>query len=89
MFLEVNGLWGGAVLLVPVSLALLGLLISRSAARQRRAGKTAMWGVTMFLLIFCGLAAFTIGAFYLPSAIAMLVAAVFSLGRKRDESAPG
>ena len=64
-----NGLWVIALLCIPIVLAALGLL---AAARRRRVLAWVLGGV---LLGFVVLSGFTIGPFYLPAAIALLLSA--------------
>ena len=74
-FLEVNGMGALWVLVLPVVLALAG---AAAALGGRRVGV----GVTALLLSgFCILAAASIGIVFLPSAIAMLLAAGMPGGR--------
>ena len=47
----------------------------------------SLWGVGLLLLGFCVLAMFSVGIFYLPAALALLVAAAASL-RRRPFSTP-
>jgi cytochrome bd-type quinol oxidase subunit 2 len=67
--IDVNGAWVLALLVVPVAISLLAVLAV--AARLR----PAAWALAALLLIACGLAVFSIGIFYVPSAVALVVAA--------------
>ena len=64
-----NGLWVLVPLCIPIVLAALGLI---AAARSRRALAWVLGGV---LLGFVVLSGFTIGLFYLPAAITLLLSA--------------
>ena len=64
-----NGMWALGLLAVPVALTGLGVF---GAARSFR---FLLWGVAVVLLVFSVISAMTIGLFYLPAAIALLVAA--------------
>ena len=64
-----NGLWALVPLCIPIVLAALGLI---AVARGRRAPVWVLGGV---LLGFVVLSGFTIGLFYLPAAIALLLSA--------------
>jgi hypothetical protein len=72
-----NGLWVVWLLLVPVGLAALGWL---GAISDRR---VVIWVVGSLALGFCLLSAFSIGVFYLPAAVALLVTAAISSRRER------
>ena len=84
---EVNGLWVISLLQFPVALAAIGLL---SAAMRRKARNKAIWRLwrtsgwasAILLLMFCLAGAFSVGVFFLPSAVAAIVGAV--KGRKRQ-----
>ena len=64
-----NGLWALGLLAIPLALTGLGVF---GAARRLR---VLLWGVAGVLLAFSVLSSMTIGLFYLPAAIALLVAA--------------
>jgi hypothetical protein len=67
--LEENGPWVALLLCVPVVLAALGL---GGAIRGR---KTLAWVSAGVLLAFCVVGGFSIGLFYLPAGLSLLVAA--------------
>jgi hypothetical protein len=75
-----NGTWVIWLLLLPVALSLVAALASRAGIRP------AAWACAIVALAFCVLSAFSIGAFYLPSAIAMTVAAATARRRRRERS---
>jgi hypothetical protein len=64
-----NGMWALGLLAVPVFLAGLGVF---GAARSHR---VVLWCVAVVLLVFSIISGMTIGLFYLPAAVALLVAA--------------
>ena len=73
---EQNGLWVLWLLLVPVLLSGLALLtITFTDAGQARR-RVLLWGASLALLGFCAVGIFSIGLFYLPSALALLCAAL-------------
>lgn len=71
--LDVNGIGVLAPLLVPVVLTVLPLLRARSATRRRLKMVSAV-----LLLVFVVGGALSIGLFYAPSAMAMLIAAALA-----------
>ena len=78
----VNGLRVLPILLVPVALTGLALLaVLRTDAGQVRQ-KVLVWVPAVLLLAFCILGSFSIGIFYLPSGLALVLSAIFvSLSR--------
>jgi hypothetical protein len=64
-----NGMWALGLLAIPVALTGLGVF---GAARSFR---FLLWSVAVVLLVFSIISGMTIGLFYLPAAIALLVAA--------------
>ncbi len=69
---ERNGLWVLWLLLVPVLLSGLALLIIRSTEAGHKRRKVFLWIPALALLAFCAVGMFSIGVFYLPSALRML-----------------
>ncbi len=79
-FIEVNGLGVIIPLLVPVALTALALLVLLTWKGGRVRAPLILGGLTIALLVFCGLGYFSLGILYLPAALALLTAAViFSL----------
>ncbi|HLA18405.1 MAG TPA: hypothetical protein VJ253_03710 [Dehalococcoidia bacterium] len=78
--IEENGaevlLW----LLLPVAACLWALLASLS---ESTGAKAAMWLMGLLLLLFAWVSILSIGAFYLPPALALLVAALSATRRRR------
>jgi len=73
--IEING-WRVLIpLLIPVALTAIGLLAAITWKHQLR-NKMFLWVATVLLIGFCGLGMFSIGIFYLPAALALLVAAI-------------
>ena len=74
--LEANGLWVLWLLLIPILLSGLALLVIgfTDAGQARR--KALLWLAALALLAFCVVGIFSIGLFYLPVALALLVTAV-------------
>jgi len=83
-FIEVNGLRGLLMLLIPVLITLAGLLISWQTGYHNTFRRIIQWMLVALLLLFCIAGAFSIGIFYLPSALTLLVAAIFNLRNKSD-----
>ena len=73
---EVNGLWVIWLLTVPVLLSGLAVLAVRLTDAGQLRRKVLLWVCTLPLLAFCAAAIFSIGLIYLPSALALLCAAV-------------
>ena len=80
--IEENGLWVIPLLLAPVILTGLGLLMALYGYNNSRAAKWVLWVAAIVLLAFCLLAIFSIGPFFLPAAIAFIIAAAKTPGHK-------
>jgi hypothetical protein len=82
--IEVNGWQVLPILLVPAALtglALLTILLTHTGQVRR---KVLLWVLTVLLLVFCILGSFSIGIFYFPSALALLLTAIgISASRRR------
>jgi len=86
-FLEVNDWWTLIPLAVPVLLTAAGLLAVLTV-RRRRTQLVLLWLSGVLLVAFCGLGMFSIGLFYLPAALALLVSAIIlSTVRRQDARA--
>ena len=71
--IDVNGLRVLPLLLAPVVMTALALLaVLRTDAGQTRR-KVLVWVLAVLLLGFCVLGSFSIGLFYLPSALALII----------------
>ena len=77
--IEENGAQVLVWLLLPVAACLWALLASFSEATS---AKVAMWLMALLLLLFAFVSILSIGAFYLPAALALLLAAL-AAGRGR------
>ena len=74
--IEVNGLLhAGALLLIPVLLTGVAVMAMHFAHRQERLRRWLWWLPAIVLLGFCAVAILSIGALYLPAAIALLCGA--------------
>ena len=74
------------ILLVPVVLTGLALLtvLKTDAGQTRR--KMRVWVLAVVLLVFCLLGSFSIGIFYLPSALLLVLSGILvTLGRGGGE----
>ena len=82
--IESNGLWVIGYLLVPIALTGLSVLAARltGAPRVLRAG--IQWTSAVALLAACLLSILSIGVFYLPTVIALLVGLCFRLPRNGE-----
>jgi hypothetical protein len=78
--LAVNGWWVLGLLSVPVALTTIGLL----AAIRRISW--LVWGIAAVLLGFCVIGAFSVGLYYMPSVVALVVTAV-RVGRVQSAQA--
>ena len=82
--IDENGPWVAFLLCVPVVLAALGLWVAL------RGQRTLAWIFAGVLLGFCVLGGFSIGLFYLPAALSLLLAAGLTEGRAgRDRGRTG
>ena len=73
---EANGLWVLWLLLIPIVLSGLALSVIRFTDAGQTIRKVFLWLPALVLLAFCAVGMFSIGLFYLPVALALLVAAV-------------
>ncbi len=74
-FIEENGLRALLLLLVPVVLTAVGVLTALITGIRRARHKQFLWISAVLLLGFCGMGMFSIGLFYLPAAVVLIVAA--------------
>ena len=79
---EVNGLRVLPLLLAPVALTALALLAALITGVGLARRSVFMWVSSVLLLGFCAVGIFTIGLFYLPAAVALIVSAV--MGSRRS-----
>ena len=80
-----NGLRVVPLLVLPVAFIFLGLTCAL-VWPQRKQGRIALWGLALLLLAFCAVGIVSIGIFYLPSALALLTAAITSGRKKRFQN---
>ena len=80
--LEVNGLDGALMLLVPVILTGIALLAIQLTNKSQASRAVLLWGPVVLLLGFCFVAILSIGLFYLPAALVLLVAALTDFNRQ-------
>ena len=74
--LEANGLWVLWLLLIPILITGLVLLTIRFTHPGQARRKALLWPPAVVLLVFCVVAIASIGMLYLPTALALLVAAI-------------
>ena len=82
--MEVNGLYAPLLLMVPIALTGLAILAVRSTSVGRFPRKVLQGCLAALLLVGCFLAVFPIGIYYLPAALALLVAACLPLQRDSE-----
>ncbi len=84
--IDVNGPGVILALLIPVAITAVALnaVAFRRLNRGLRLGM--LWGSTVLMLVFCVIALFSVGVFYVPAAIALIVAAISGLGRAQPQS---
>ncbi len=86
---EVNGLYVLWLLLIPVLLTGLALLAIRFTDAGQARRKALLWVSALTLLAVCVVGILSIGLFYLPAALALLVATVAdSLNGSADAGSP-
>ena len=73
---EANGLWVLWLLLIPVVMSGLVLVAIALTSPGQARRKALLWTLALALLVFCVVGIFSIGLFYLPALVALLVAAV-------------
>lgn len=79
--LEANGLSALPLLVAPVMLTALAVAIVLTTRVKTPARRVSLWVAAVLLLGFCVVGLFTIGIFYFPAAVALVVAAV--IGSRR------
>jgi len=80
--IQTNGLKVLPLLLSPVLLSGLGLLTVIGWGIQRFTCRALLSVAAILLILFCLAGAFSIGLFFLPAAVAMIVAAVMAFRQK-------
>ena len=84
--IQVNGYWVLILMAVPIALSGLGVVAAIRILRNRSYGIHLLWMAAVALAILVFIAGFSIGTFYAPSALLMLVSAV--LATKATPPAP-
>ena len=74
--IAVNGLWAALLIVIPVALTAIGLIATLPGSARPRLMLALRWASFALLLAFCAVSALSIGVFYLPATIAMLVASI-------------
>ena len=74
--IEANGLDVVFWLLVPLVLTGIALLVVHRTGSSQPGRKALLWTTAVALLGFCAVSIFSIGIFYLPAALSLLVAAI-------------
>jgi cytochrome bd-type quinol oxidase subunit 2 len=80
--IEENGMDVLGVLIFPVVLSLIGLLASFS---QTKAGKIGMWVSAILLLLFGLVTWISLGPFYLPAGLTLVIAAISARTSNRQQ----
>ena len=78
---EANGLRVLPIVLLPVVLTGIGLWASLAGNGSRKVQSWGIWGATVFLALYCLVGAWSVGLFYMPAGLALLVAAIIELGQ--------
>ena len=74
--IEVNGLWSALLLVIPVALTAVTLIATLPTPAHPRIMLALRWASFALLLAFCAVSILSIGIFYLPAAVATLIAAI-------------
>ena len=74
--IEVNGLSAALLIVIPVALTAITLNASLPGATRPRLMLILRWAAFVLMFLFCVVSALSIGIFYLPAAVAALVAAI-------------
>ena len=83
---SVNGMYVLLVLAVPLAITGLGLFATLSTDLPRFIARMVLWVSAILLILACLLGALSIGIIYIPSALAMIVAAI--AGPRKTEPSP-
>ena len=74
--LEANGLSALPLLIAPLALTALVTAIAVTIRIKTSTRRVSLWVAAVLLLLFCAAGIFSIGIFYLPAAVALVVAAI-------------
>ena len=86
--IEANGLYVIFLLFIPILLTAIALLALRLPSDRQRLRKALLCSLGLLLLGFCIVGIWSIGLFYLPSALALFVAVIVD-HRRRGVDEPG
>jgi hypothetical protein len=78
--IAVNGWWVLGLLSVPVGLTVFGFLAALGGIRW------LVWGLSAVLLGFCVIGVFSVGVYYVPSLVALVVAATRGAESRRRKT---
>ena len=76
--IEADGYPAVVALLIPILLTGLALVLVYATSRWRLVRKAMLWMLAVVLLGFCAVAIFSIGFFYIPAAVALLVGIILN-----------
>jgi hypothetical protein len=88
-FIEANGLTALIPLLAPVALTGLALLAVWFWDAPPMGKRLSLWALAAVCLVFCVLGAFSIGVFYLPAALALIITAIVGTFQTPTRRRPG
>ena len=74
--IEVNGLWAALLIVIPVALTAVTLIATLPSTTPPLILLILRWASFALLLAFCVISILSIGIFYLPAAVATLIAAI-------------
>ena len=74
--IEVNGLSAALLIVIPVALTAITLIATLPNPAHPRLMLILRWAAFVLMFLFCVVSALSIGIFYLPAAVAALVAAI-------------
>ena len=83
---EVNGLSVLVVLAVPLAVTGLGLFAALSRLVSYEVARILLWASAVSMPLVCLIGAFSVGVFYIPAALAAIVAAI--AGPRKTEASP-
>ncbi len=74
---EVNGVYAALLLVIPIALTAIALIATLPNAVRPCLMLTLRWASSVLLILFCVAGMLSIGVFYLPAALVLLIAVVF------------
>ena len=81
--IEVNGLSAALLVVIPVALTAITLNATLPNPAYPRLILILRWAAFVLMLLFCIVSMLSIGLFYLPAAVAALIAAIFGRSAKK------